>query len=598
MSSLYARFIPRTTGGVLAAIMISILLPLIIIQSAIYIFWYETRRQTEIDVNLEYARLIASSFSSYVNDLEREELSIGQLMESGQSMRQNGAAAILAASKQQYSTVLTFSTANPQGVILASTDPEIVGTSVAGQIDFGEVANAREWMIGDLKEARQGEKATFAIVRRIGTRDDPRIFVIAVIDPDRLGGLPFSVTRFAEGTFAIFDRAGTLIYRSEENRTVGHPNWEKLDPILAEAMSGKDRAGIIDYPLDHTKRIVARVPISNSGWIAGASRPAEAAFAPIYRTLFWVILLNGAVLTVSLFSAIGLSRYLIRWLDFLQAYARRVAKGDLPLTGSETQLKELAELERSFTAMAEQVQARQRALEQAIGELTHSNQELEQFAYVASHDLQEPLRVINGFVQLLAQRYKGQLDKEAHKYIGFITDAVARQQQLIMGILDLSRVGRKGTALAPCDANRALQAATENILQTIRENDAKVICDPLPMVQADENQLIQLFQNLVSNGIKFRGNGNPEIHVSAQRDQGKWVFAVRDNGIGIEPRYWDQIFVMFKRLHTRKEYPGTGIGLAICKKIVERHGGRIWLESKPGEGSVFYFTLPGTGETE
>jgi len=199
--------------------------------------------------------------------------------------------------------------------------------------------------------------------------------------------------------------------------------------------------------------------------------------------------------------------------------------------------------------------------------------------------------VITGFVQLIEQKYKGRLDKDADRYIGFITDAVARQQQMIMDILALSRVGRKGAAAAPCDANRALEAALDNIRQMVRESNARVIHDQLPIVQADESQLIQLFQNLVSNGIKFRGNRNPEIHVSARPDDGTWIFAVRDNGIGIEPQYWDQIFVIFRRLHTRKEYPGTGIGLSICKKIVEHHGGRIWLESKPGEGSVFYFTL-------
>jgi signal transduction histidine kinase len=588
----YRKFLPSTTVGFLAAIMISALLPLLVIQTAIYIFWYKTRSQTEIDANVEFARAAALSFFSYVNDVQRQELALGQLMHVGSSLSREAVTALLAASKRQYPTIVRFSIADPQGVILASSDPDLVGVSVAGRIDFRHAAGGTEWMLGDLGVARPAEKPTFTIVRRIGFVESPQLFVIAVIDPDRLGELTFSRTRPSEGMFTLFDRKGTLVYISGEQRQIGHPNWKESDPILAEAMEGKERAGIISYPLDHARRIVARVPVSNLGWIAGASRPASVAFAPIYETLVWAVVLNCAVLAISLAGAIGLSRYLIRRLDFLQAYARRVADGDYSSQSNDTKLKELAELENSFTVMAEQVRARQRELESAIQDLRRSNQELEQFAYISSHDLQEPLRVISGFVQLIAKRYKGHLDKDADKYIGFITDAVARQQQLIMGILAFSRVGRKSTNPAPCDANRALETALANIQQTIREAEARVIHDHLPMVRAYESELIQLFQNLVSNGIKFRSDRNPEIRISAQREDAHWIFAVGDNGIGIEPQYWEQIFVMFKRLHTRKDYSGTGIGLAICKKIVERHGGRIWLKSKPGEGSVFYFTLP------
>jgi signal transduction histidine kinase len=592
LNPIYRRFIPRTTSGVLAAIMMSVLLPLLVIQSGIYIFWYKTRSQTEIDTNLEFARVVALSFLSYLNDVQRTELAIGQLMEVGRPLPLERFTALLAVSRKEYPAVIRFSIADPQGVILASSDPEAVGTSVASRIDLGKISAGPEWMIGNLREASGEEKSTFTIVRRIGISGDPRFFVIGVLDPDRLGELTFSITHPVKGVFTLFDRNGTLVY-SGAGSQIGHRNWKKSDPILAESIArGKEQAGIIDFPLDHTERIVARVPVPGSGWTAGASLPASAAFAPIYRTLVWVVLLNGAVLVVSFLGAIGLSRYLIRRLDFLRAYARRIAEGNYSSQSHDAKLRELAELENSFTVMAEQVQARQRALESAIRDLTRSNQELEQFAYVASHDLQEPLRVITGFVQLIAQRYKGHLDKDADRYIGFITDAVARQQQLIMGILAFSRVGRKGTAPAPCDANRALEAAVDNIRQAIRESNATVIYDQLPIVQADEYELVQLFQNLVSNGIKFRGNRDPEVHISAQPEDGKWIFAVRDNGIGVEPQYWDRIFVMFRRLHTRKKYPGTGIGLSICKKIVERHGGRIWLESKPGEGSVFYFTLP------
>ncbi len=225
-------------------------------------------------------------------------------------------------------------------------------------------------------------------------------------------------------------------------------------------------------------------------------------------------------------------------------------------------------------------------------ELRRSNAELEQFAYVASHDLQEPLRAMTGMVQLLGNKYKGQLDERADEYIGHAVEAASRMQALINDLLAYSRVGSRGKPLEPVPASDCLQTALRNLLVSIRESGAIITCDDLPTVHADSVQLIQLFQNLVGNGIKFRGAREPRIHVSATQLKDSWRFSVRDNGIGIEPQYFERIFLVFQRLHTRREYAGTGIGLALCKKIVERHGGAIWVESQPGEGSTFYFTFP------
>ncbi len=231
-------------------------------------------------------------------------------------------------------------------------------------------------------------------------------------------------------------------------------------------------------------------------------------------------------------------------------------------------------------------------LKQTAEQLLRSNQELEQFAYVASHDLQEPLRVVVGYVQLLERRYKDRLDADADQFIHYIVDGVTRMQQLITDLLNYSRIGTRGKPFQPTDVRKVLDRALANLQKVVEESGAMITCDSLPSVQGDEIQLVQLFQNLIGNGIKFRGERPPEIDVSARRDGDHWVFAVRDNGIGIERQYWEQIFVIFRRLHTRQKYAGTGIGLAICKRIVERHGGRIWLDSQPGQGTTFYFTLP------
>lgn len=235
------------------------------------------------------------------------------------------------------------------------------------------------------------------------------------------------------------------------------------------------------------------------------------------------------------------------------------------------------------------------ALKEKTEELARSNRELEAFAYVASHDLQEPLRMVTNFVQLLAKRYKGKLDSNADDFINFAVDGAMRMWNLINDLLAYSRVGTRGHPFEPINCETILQEALDNLKVTMEESGAVVTRRSLPTVTADSSQLGQLFQNLIGNAIKFRGNERPRIHVSANRNGNGWTFSVRDNGIGIAPEYTERIFIIFQRLHGRQQYPGTGIGLAICKKIVEAHGGRIWVESAPEKGATFYFTLPKEG---
>ncbi|MCY7390791.1 MAG: PAS domain-containing protein, partial [Leptolyngbyaceae cyanobacterium CAN_BIN12] len=264
-----------------------------------------------------------------------------------------------------------------------------------------------------------------------------------------------------------------------------------------------------------------------------------------------------------------------------------------------------AALQRMNEELEIKVQERTVDLNQANEDLIRSNQELEQFAYVASHDLQEPLRAITGYTQLLVTNYQDGLDETGQQYAAYVIEGATRMQQLIHDLLLYSRIGTRDLVLAPTDCNAVLKRVLDNLQVAIAESNATLTHDPLPTITADKTQVTQLFQNLIGNAIKFRREDPPHIHLSATLQPSShlfptasYLFTIQDNGIGIKPRYLDRIFEIFKRLHTRREFSGTGIGLAICKKIVDRHHGRIWAESDHGIGTTFYFTLPLKSDTE
>ncbi|NMC77488.1 MAG: PAS domain S-box protein, partial [Candidatus Methanofastidiosa archaeon] len=234
----------------------------------------------------------------------------------------------------------------------------------------------------------------------------------------------------------------------------------------------------------------------------------------------------------------------------------------------------------------------EKLLKERTEALEKSNKELEEFAYIASHDLQEPLRMISSYVQLLERRYKNKLDQDANDFISYAVEGSARMKALINDLLAYSRVGTKGKEFAKTNISDILKKVLQNLQIALEENKVEISIGPMPVIMADDTQMIQLFQNLIGNAIKFKNKNPPKISIDCKEKNGNYIFSVSDNGIGIEKEYYDRIFMIFQRLHTRDKYPGTGIGLAVCKKIVERHGGSIWLESEVGKGTIFYFSIP------
>jgi len=293
----------------------------------------------------------------------------------------------------------------------------------------------------------------------------------------------------------------------------------------------------------------------------------------------------------------------------LVAATEAVGRGDMDFRLNFGGKNEIAFLARSFEKMTDQLKTTlvskdvllkeieerkqiESRLKTVMADLKRSNSELEQFAYVASHDLQEPLRMVSSYTQLLAERYQDKLDEKAGKFIHYAVDGAARMQKLINDLLAFSRITTRGGSFEFVSSETVLNAALQNLWMTLQTTGAMVTHSQLPQVRTDESQLTQVFQNLIGNAIKFRSGDVAHAHVAATCQNNHWVFSIKDNGIGIEDKYKKKIFVIFQRLHTREEYPGTGIGLALCKRIVERHGGNIWFESRPGQGTTFFFSLP------
>jgi signal transduction histidine kinase len=384
---------------------------------------------------------------------------------------------------------------------------------------------------------------------------------------------------------------------------------EKSGGPIQAAVQGKNGFGrMIDY---RGKEVIAAWKyIPSLDWGMVAKIDTQEAFSEAINLRKLVIIILIIVFVLAGIMSFSIAQSIAQPIKNLSQGVKEIAAGNFDYKVGTNQKDEIGQLSRAFDKMTFElkraeaelkrhqdnlealVKERTNDLESANSKLFRSNESLEQFAYVASHDLQEPLRTMASYSQLLEKRYKDKLDKNANEFIDFIVDAASRMQRLIIDLLSYSRLRHMESPVALVDCNKLLGRVIEGMSKTITEAGAHVSFGDLPVIKGYEVNLVQLLQNLIGNAIKFCGKEECRVHISAKKNDGEWIFSVQDNGIGIEPQYHEKIFMIFQRLHKRDEFAGTGIGLAICKKIAENHGGRIWVESELGKGSTFYFTIP------
>ena len=388
----------------------------------------------------------------------------------------------------------------------------------------------------------------------------------------------------------------------QQVRRVAGPWVASLQPLV-DRVQAAGPAAVGDPEVLEQRRLFQQVRTSYDTYVDEVLVARDDAFDELQVStslLFGAVLLAVATsVAAGLLLFVALRRWVTRPLTALGQEARTVRSGDLDhvvVGHGPPEIVGLADdvetMRRELVAQLAEVERAQQRLRLQAADLQRSNRDLEQFAYVASHDLQEPLRKVSSFCQLLERRYRGQLDERADQYIEFAVDGAKRMQLLINDLLAFSRVGRTSEAFADVDLDGVLAEVLRTLSTRIEESGAVVTADPLPVVRAEPRLLVQLLQNLIGNALKFGGDAPPRVHVSAQQRDDAWELAVSDQGIGIDPQYAERIFVIFQRLHPKAEYEGTGIGLALCKKIVEHHGGQMWLDTEASEGAAFRWTMP------
>ncbi len=600
-------------GGIRARLLLLIalaLLPMLLLLGWIYHQHYRNHRALALQAELEVAQGVATTFAAYVEGVRQQLTVIGQVVITSSPYSAPRVERLLRDAAAGYPAVRSLNWVSPGGTTLVSSLPGAAGSDLSARPYFRRIAAGEPWAIGDLTSRSVVVDAPTvgiaAAVRDAG--GTLRGVMVAGFEPTRLGELTFSQRHLDAGVYALFDRKGHLVYQSS-----GRPlswedreRWLEGDPVLARVLrTGEAQVGPSGHATPGGESISARVPLPGIGWVAGAQRPMDVVFAPVWRGLRQDSLLALPVLLLAFLLAFLLSQTIAGPLRLLEEDARLMGEsGEVraappPAPTEVSRLREtVTKMALDLTRRADEIRSLNETLERRVlertADLEAANREMEAFSYSVSHDLRAPLRSVDGFSQLLLERHLERLDGQARNYLARVRAAAQRMGRLIDDMLTLSRIGRRELRQETVDLSALAAAAAGELRQ--REPERKVRLEIGPGLRAggDAALLRIVLDNLLGNAWKFSaGREEASIAVGAMERDGETAYFVRDNGAGFSMSYADKLFKPFQRLHTEREFPGNGIGLAIVQRIVSRHGGRVWAEGAEGEGATLYFTLGG-----
>ncbi len=611
-----ARLLPGDIRARLFLLIALTLLPLLILIGWVHYQRYQLRRATALETELEVAQGVATIFKAYVDGVQRQNYVVGQGILTFSPYTETKVLNLLAAAVEQYPSIRNLSWVNADGSVLVSTLPSFVGRSIADRAYFRRILAGSPWAIGDLTPRGIVTPApTFAIATAV--RDGTGLLrgvVVAGIEPSNLDEVALLHGRSGGASYAVFDSQGALVYRSPElgytweDRT----RWRDTDPALRRVIeTGRAQIAIQELAIPGGTWVSARTPISGTGWIAGAGQPVESAFAPVRRGLALDALLALVIASLAFLTAYVLARTISDPILRLERDAQEMGGGRVEARSDPLAPIEVRHLRETVQTMASDLIRRADALRASeeryrqiseeldqrvrdrTAQLEAVNRELESFAYSVSHDLRAPLRAIDGFSLALLEDYEDKLDQEGKEYLHFVRDAAQRMARLIDDILRLSRVGRAEMIFENVDLSAMAASVVGELRQQSPERQVDISIQPSLTVCGDSDLLRIVLENLLGNAWKYTSkSAQARIEFAATERDGERVYYVRDNGAGFDMAYVDKLFTPFQRLHTEAEFPGTGIGLSIVRRIVTRHGGRVWAEGEVDKGATFYFTIP------
>ena len=577
-------------GGIrsrLVLLLLVVLVPVLVIEALVFYRTLATRKSEELLANLEVARAVAKNFQTFVNDIVHGELVIGLALTSSPAMTDRDRNRLLDSFQADNTLVRSVFWVNPDGRIAFSSLRAYVGFDVGDRSFVRGIISGRDWAISELILGKATGRWAFTISRGIRNEQGKLLGIVAAsIEPDRLDSV-LGVARSMEAGVSLVDNKGTHVYRyPRADYTPEQRNWLNLYPVIEHSLKGKEVTTSHVSKLTGKKRLVAFAPVPPIGWVAAASRAEDEVMKPIIATLGFQAGMILLVTFLGFIAAWALSRPISNAVIRLRNQAVAMGQGETADFDIASGPDELRDLSLALGKMAEEVRIRERQLET-------TNKELESFSFSVSHDLRAPLRAIEGYVRMILKRQGEKFDEETKRQFDVVRDNAKTMGKLIDDLLAFSRLGRQELAKVDLDMAALIRDAWQELVTIHPDRVMTLKVEPMPAASGDPTLIRQVCGNLLGNAVKFTQGRSPAVIEAGCVIKGnETVCYIRDNGIGFDMKYHDKLFGVFQRLHGDQEYEGTGIGLAIVQRIINRHGGRIWAEGKADEGATFFFTLP------